>query len=67
MLATPQVVPRLGSRGAPWHGSKTPETGKKKNPYSLGMIKSTDELAAGEQSRSFWLAAPEEGGQPWGE
>lgn len=35
--------------------------------YSLGMFKSTDELAAGEQSRSFWLAAPEERGQPRGE
>lgn len=36
VLATLQVVPRLGSRGAPWHGSKTPETGKKKTPIPWG-------------------------------
>lgn len=36
-------------------------------PCSLGMVESTDELDGGEQGKSFWLAAPEEGGQPQGQ
>lgn len=48
------------------NGAGEQNTRNRKKPYSVGMIKSTDELAAGEQSGSFWLAALERGGQPWG-
>lgn len=45
---------RAGGTGEPL-GREANHQNQEKNPYSLGRIKSTDELAAGEQSRSFWL------------
>lgn len=50
----PPAVPGLGAEEPLAMGAKH---------QKQGMFKSTDELAAGEQSRSFWLAAPEERGQ----